>query len=84
MSQITGFDNREMLPPYLPIMRGEDRLFGCMLDFIFPSVITLDYPWAIPHLPLPERRWRNKDLVFTPAASFPLFFFEKLMDHKSS
>lgn len=84
MSQITGFDNREMLPPYLPIMRGEDRLFGCMLDFIFPTAVTLDYPWAIPHLPMPERGWRNKDLDFTPAASFPVFPFEKILEYKSS
>jgi hypothetical protein len=84
MSQITGFDNREMLPPYLPIMRGEDRLFGFMLDFIFPTAVTLDYPWAIPHLPLPERRWRNKDLDFTPAASYPVFLFEKILEYKSS
>lgn len=84
MSQITGFDNRQTLPPYLPIMRGEDRLFGNMLDFIFPTAISLDYPWAIPHLPLPEREWRNKDLNFTPTDSFPFFFVEKVLEYKSS
>ncbi len=84
MSQITGFDNRHMLPPYLPIMRAEDQLFGYMLDFIFPSAVTLDYPWAIPHLPLPEREWQNKDLNFTPSDSFPSFFFEMILEKKSS
>lgn len=84
MSQITGFDNRQMLPPYLPINRGEDRLFGFMLDFIFPSAVTLDYPWAIPHLPLPERKWENKDLDFTPGDSFPMFFFEMVLENKPS
>jgi len=84
MSQITGLDNRETLPPYLPIMRGEDRLFGNMLDFVFPAAITLDYPWAIPHLPLPDREWRPKDLDFKSPASFPLFFFEKVIELKSS
>ena len=84
MSQITGFDNRHMLPPYLPIMRAEDRLFGYMLDFIFPSAVTLDYPWAIPHLPLPAREWQDKDLNFTPRDSFPGFFFEKILEYKSS
>lgn len=84
MSQITGFDNRHMLPPYLPIMRAQDRLFGNMLDFIFPSAVTLDYPWAIPHLPIPEREWQNKDLNFTPADSFPFFFFEQIIEQKSS
>ena len=84
MSQITGFDNRRMLPPYLPILRGEDRLFGYMLDFIFPTSVTLDYPWAVPHLPLPDRQWRDRDLSFTPADSFPVFFIEKVIEHKSS
>jgi hypothetical protein len=84
MSQITGFDNRQMLPPYLPILRGEDRLFGYMLDFIFPTSVVLDYPWAIPHLPLPDRRWRDRDLNFTPGDSFPMFFIEKIIGYKSS
>jgi hypothetical protein len=84
MSQITGFDNRHMLPPYLPIERGEDKLFGYFLDFIFPMAVTLDFPWAIPHLPIPEREWHNKDLDFTPSHSFPMFFFELVLEYKSS
>jgi len=83
MSQITGFDNRRMLPPYLPIQRGEDRLFGYMLDYIFPTSVTLDYPWAVPHLPLPERKWRDRDLDFSPGDSFPMFFVEQIIGHKS-
>lgn len=83
MSQITGFDNSHSLPPYLPILRGEDRLFGNMLDFIFPTSVMLDYPWAIPHLPLPARGWRNRDLDFTPGDSFPAFIFEKVLEYKS-
>ena len=74
MSAMTGFDNRQLLPPYLPITRGEDRLFGNMLDHIFPSAVTLDYPWAVPHLPIPARKWRDEDLDFTPGDAFPLFF----------
>ncbi|MGA9575323.1 MAG: hypothetical protein WBS20_15390 [Lysobacterales bacterium] len=84
MSQITGFDNRRMLPPYLPIMRGQDRLFGYMLDFIFPTALTLDYPWAAPHLPLPDRKWHDRDLNFTPGDSFPMFFVEKIIGSRSN
>ena len=84
MSANTGFDNRQLLPPYLPITRGEDRLFGYLLDFMFPNAVTLDYPWAVPHLPIPLREWRNKDCDFTPGHSFPRFFFEKVMDQKSA
>ena len=84
MSQITGFDNRQTLPPYLPIERGEDRLFGNMLDFIFPSAITLDYPWAIPHLPIPQRQWCSEDLDFTMGDSFPIFFTGAVLAQKSA
>jgi hypothetical protein len=84
MSPITGLDNREMLPPYFPILRGEDKLFGYVLDFIFPSSVTLDYPWAVPHLPIPEREWRDEDRDFTLKPSFPLFFLDKILEHKSS
>ncbi len=78
MSQITGVDNREMLPPYLPIVRGEDRLFGNMLNFLFPNDVSLDYPWAIPHLPMPAREWSDKDRVFTQGSSFPHYFTDRI------
>jgi len=84
MSQITGFDNRQMLPPYLPIKRGEDRLFGNMLDFVFPTAVTLDYPWAVQHLPMPHRHWEEHDRDFTTSDSFPMFFMEQVVMQKSS
>ncbi|MCW8926937.1 MAG: hypothetical protein OQJ84_11785 [Xanthomonadales bacterium] len=83
MSQITGIDNRQPLPPYLPIARGEDRLFGLMLDFVFPTSVCLDYPWAVPHLPIPEREWDSKHQNFTPKPDFPMFFIDKVLEHRS-
>lgn len=56
MSAITGLDNRQPLPPYFPIERSEDRLFGIMLSALHPDVAVLDYPWAAPHLVMGERR----------------------------
>lgn len=55
MSQVTGLDNRHSLPPYFPILRGEDQLFGIMLDFLHPNSTVLEYDWAVPHLPLETR-----------------------------
>lgn len=83
MSPIMGLDNRQMLPPYKPIFRGEDRLFGIMLDYVFPTSVTLDYPWAVPHLPIPERDWNNRDLNFTPVDAFPEFFYNSVLESKS-
>jgi hypothetical protein len=84
MSQITGLDNTRMLPPYIPITRGEDRVFASTVDFIFPHAVTLDYPWAVPHLPIPERTWTEEDLDFTPKPLFPYAFFEKMLEQKSA
>ncbi|MDO8862610.1 hypothetical protein Q6D67_12945 [Haliea sp. E1-2-M8] len=56
ISQVTGLDNRALLPPYLPALRGEDQLFGSMLDFLHPDSLTLEYDWAVPHHPLEERK----------------------------
>jgi hypothetical protein len=71
ISQITGFDNRGYLPPYFPVMRGEDRLFGQMVSYIYPGSVALEYPWAAPHLPLPEREWTPQDNSYAISAYFP-------------
>jgi hypothetical protein len=84
MSPVTGFDNRQFLPPYLPILRNEDRLFGNMLDYILPTGVTLDYPWAVPHSPIPSRKWYEKDLEFSQGDLFPQFFIDQVITQKSS
>ncbi|GAB3274833.1 hypothetical protein GCM10027297_09270 [Parahaliea aestuarii] len=55
MSQVTGLDNRAELPPYFPALRGEDQLFGAMLDFLIPDSLVMEFDWAVPHLPIEER-----------------------------
>ncbi|MBN7795659.1 hypothetical protein [Parahaliea mediterranea] len=55
MSQVTGLDNRRPLPPYFPALRGEDQLFGAMIDYLMPDSAVLEYDWAVPHMPLEER-----------------------------
>lgn len=62
LSQVTGLDNRELLPPYFPVFRNEDFLFGEMLRLMHPEALMLDLPWAVPHLPLEERRWSTEKL----------------------
>ena len=61
MSQITGLDNSVSLPPYFPVFRGEDLLFGTMLRYLFPVGVVLDYDWGIPHLQLVRRPLDGND-----------------------
>jgi hypothetical protein len=55
MSQATGLDNSQLLPPYFPVFRSEDYLFASMVWFLHPAAAVLDCNWSIPHLPLEQR-----------------------------
>ncbi len=73
MSQCTGIDNRSLLPPYTPVLRGEDQLFGSMVHFIHPRSVVADQAWAITHLPIPERHWSAEEQRFATAQPFESF-----------
>jgi hypothetical protein len=55
MSQMTGLDNSHLLPPYFPAFRGEDLLFGTMIETMYHHGAVLEYDWCVPHLPLEDR-----------------------------
>jgi hypothetical protein len=57
MSQVTGVDNSQILPPYFPAYRGEDVLFGAMLVAMHPLSVAVEYPWSVPHLPVEARNF---------------------------
>jgi hypothetical protein len=59
MSQITGYDGSQLLPPFLPVLRGEDSLFAYMLIAMHPDGLVLNHDWAAPHLPLETRSSRG-------------------------
>lgn len=56
MSQVSGYDATQLLPPYLPAFRGEDALFSFMLTAIHPDSLVLNHHWAIPHQPIDSRQ----------------------------
>lgn len=57
-----AFDNREILPPFIPIARGEDHLFGHTMRYCFDGALVGDLPWAILHAPSELR-------IFLPGAA---------------
>lgn len=81
MSQLTGLDNRKLLPPYIPVMRGEDRLFGDMVQFMHPGSVALDQGWAVPHLPIPPRTWSEEDRRLSTQQPFPTFSMLRISEH---
>jgi hypothetical protein len=62
MSMHLGLDNRLTLPPFLPVLRNEDGLFGQMLKICQPSGLTAYLPLAVSHLPDEARSSAGKDL----------------------
>jgi hypothetical protein len=85
MSQLTGLDNSQLLPPYFPAFRGEDTLFGAMLVAIQSHSVALEYPWSIPHLPLEARTYRLRD-PFSGSGDVSLFasYLTEHIDYKDS
>ena len=55
MAACCGLDHRELLPPFLPVLRNSDGLFGHTLRLCMPGALIGHLPVACAHLP-PERR----------------------------
>jgi hypothetical protein len=51
MTTITAYDNREILPPFLPVGRGQDTLFGSMLAKCAPDSFVAYLPYSVTHQP---------------------------------
>ncbi|MGH9769681.1 MAG: glycosyltransferase family 2 protein, partial [Blastocatellia bacterium] len=54
MNACAGFDNRELLPPFLPVMRNMDGVFAALLRFACPELHIGYLPRLVVHDP-PER-----------------------------
>ena len=49
MSTFLAFDNRTLLPPFLPVQRNEDGVFGLLLSQCFDDGYFGHLPWALVH-----------------------------------
>jgi|GEM_PF-5680720 len=46
-----GLDNAGFLPPFLPILHGEDAAYGSLLSTLMPGALAWHHPWAVRHDP---------------------------------
>jgi hypothetical protein len=51
MTTVTAYDHRDLLPPFLPLGRGQDTLFGALLDMIAPTHYVAYLPYTVAHRP---------------------------------
>jgi hypothetical protein len=49
MTTIIGLDNRDLLPPFMPVYRNEDGIFGAILAKYFDEEYSVHLPWAALH-----------------------------------
>jgi len=68
LSQMTGIANTTLPPPYMPAGRGEDILFGLMLQRMYPDSAVLNHGWAVRHAPIEDRHTRG---TFKPLSVAP-------------
>lgn len=59
-----GLDNREFLPPFMPLGRAEDVAFGMILTKCFETAYAVHLPWALYHTP-PEARVFSEQHMFS-------------------
>lgn len=62
MSASLGIDARQVLPPFPPVDRTADGLWGLSLQLLSPQRARLHLPLAVAHLPEPPRTWSPGDL----------------------
>lgn len=71
MTIFSGYDNRDLLPPFLPVKRGEDVVFGITLAKCFEDGYFAHLPWALVHSPVENRSfWRGEILRSSSGIDF--------------
>ena len=67
-----GFDNRRILPPFFPVLRGEDTIYGFTLGACLEGARIGHLPFTLEHSPT-DRRHVASDAI-TQFAEHPAWF----------
>ena len=70
MTPCVGLDNRELLPPFFPLFRNSDGLFGRTLRAFRPEALIGRLPIAVAHFP-PEGRRYHPEAVTDVSCNAP-------------
>ena len=62
MTTFLGMDNRQSLPPFFPVERNSDGIFGHMLRKCVDGSHVAFLPWVLLHAPEPARSFSPDDL----------------------
>jgi hypothetical protein len=64
MGYVLGLDNRRDLPPFFPVLRNSDGIFGAVLRASMPDAYIGQLPEAVLNDPPEPRRW-ERDAIWT-------------------
>jgi hypothetical protein len=67
MATFFGLDNRQLLPPFIPITRGADYIFGVTISKCFDDLLFAHLPWSLLHLPLEVRKFSQGEITRSAA-----------------
>jgi hypothetical protein len=65
MATALGLDNRSLLPPFMPVYRNEDGLFGLTLRACFDDIYFGHLPSTILHAPMETRSYSTDEILKT-------------------
>lgn len=57
MGVFLGIDNRGLTPPFPPVFRGEDTVFGALVQLVGADAYFAQLPFCLPHDPSGARRY---------------------------
>jgi hypothetical protein len=67
MATFFGLDNRELLPPFIPVTRGADYIFGRTVSRCCEGLFFAHLPWSLLHLPLEARTFSRGEVIRSAA-----------------
>ena len=62
MTTFLGFDNRSLLPPFFPVQRNSDGVFGFLLQKYMDRSHVAFLPWVLLHAPTAPRAFAPDDV----------------------
>jgi hypothetical protein len=75
MMMCVGLENVSLLPPFFPIARGQDIIFGTTMAACCQGSQVAYLPWAVLHLPVEERSfWPGEVIRSASGLSISSFF----------
>jgi hypothetical protein len=77
MSYAIGVDARLVLPPFFPLFRNSDGVFGLMLSLLAHGLLYAYLPWTVEHDPPSDRR-ETRETMLASATGYE--FLDLLMD----